>query len=128
MGPAATEPAADAHDCIMVESSKGTHRIQGCGATFVSPTAGSPQIDGRIRQPTVIRPDLPGPSDIARRRRQGWPSNADRVAASVRRPSFTASARDVTGPRQVGTEKRPSGRTKKLDQRIEKYLGNTQRS
>src|SRR5260370_7852012 len=41
----------------MVESSKGTHRIQGCGATFVSPTAGSPQIDGRIRQPTVIGPD-----------------------------------------------------------------------
>src|SRR5260370_115229 len=62
------------------------------------------------------------------RRRHGWPSNADRVAASVRRPSLTASARDVTGPRQVGTEKRPSGRTKKLDQRIEKYLGNTQRS
>src|SRR5258708_19419047 len=57
IGPAATEPAADAHDCIMVESSKGTHRIQGCGATFVSPTAGSPQIDGRIRQPTVIGPD-----------------------------------------------------------------------
>src|SRR5260370_9251256 len=91
MGPAGTEPGGDAHDCIMVESSKGTHRIQGCGATFVSPTAGSPQIDGRIRQPTVLRPDL----------------------------------RDVTGPRQVGTEKRPSGRTKKLDQRIEKYRGVT---
>src|SRR5258708_36645160 len=41
----------------MVESSKGTHRIQGCGATFVSPTDGSPQIDGGIRQPTVIGPD-----------------------------------------------------------------------
>jgi transposase len=31
------------------------------------------------------------------------------------RPSLTAAARSVTGPRQVGTEKRPSGRTKKLD-------------
>jgi len=30
----------------MVESSK-IHRIQGCEATFTSPTAGSPQIDGR---------------------------------------------------------------------------------
>ena len=30
------------------------------------------------------------------------------------RPSLTAAARGVTGPGQVGTEKRPSGRTKKL--------------
>ena len=30
------------------------------------------------------------------------------------RPSLTAAARGVTGPRQVGTKKRPSGRTKKL--------------
>ena len=30
------------------------------------------------------------------------------------RPSSTAAARGVTGPRQVGTKKRPSGRTKKL--------------
>jgi transposase len=31
-----------------------------------------------------------------------------------RRPSLTAAARGVTPPRQVGTKKRPSGRTKKL--------------
>jgi transposase len=30
------------------------------------------------------------------------------------RPSLTAAARGVTAPRQVGTKKRPSGRTKKL--------------
>jgi hypothetical protein len=29
-------------------------------------------------------------------------------------PSLTTSARDVTPPWQVGTKKRPSGRTKKL--------------
>jgi len=35
------------------------------------------------------------------------------------RPSLTAAARGVTGPRQVGTEKRPSGRTKKLTRKKE---------
>jgi transposase len=35
------------------------------------------------------------------------------VASAQRRPSLTAPARGVTGPRQVGTKKRPSDRTKK---------------
>jgi transposase len=40
------------------------------------------------------------------------------VAGKERRPALTASARAVTGPRQVGTKKRPSGRTKKLTRKI----------
>jgi transposase len=36
------------------------------------------------------------------------------VARQERRPALTSSARGVTGRRQVGTKKRPSGRTKKL--------------
>jgi Helix-turn-helix domain len=35
------------------------------------------------------------------------------------RPSLTASARGVTQPVQVGTKKRPSGRTKKLTRKLE---------
>jgi len=44
------------------------------------------------------------------------PSRTLRAAAGdgPRGPSLTAAALGVTGPRQVGTEKRPSGRTKKL--------------
>jgi transposase len=44
------------------------------------------------------------------------PSRTLRAAAGggLRGPSLTAAALGVTGPRQVGTEKRPSGRTKKL--------------
>lgn len=37
-----------------------------------------------------------------------------RASPSPRRPALTAAARSVTEPRQVGTKKRPSGRTKKL--------------
>ena len=36
------------------------------------------------------------------------------ASPSQRRPSLTASARDVPEPRQVGTKKRPPDRTKKL--------------
>src|SRR5262245_20061699 len=43
------------------------------------------------------------------------PSRTLRAAAGGGlRPSLTAAARDVTRPMQVGTKKRPSGRTKKL--------------
>jgi transposase len=44
------------------------------------------------------------------------PSRTLRAAAGggPRGPSLTAAALAVTGPRQVGTQKRPSGRTKKL--------------
>jgi len=38
------------------------------------------------------------------------------------RPSLTAAARGVTRQRQVGTEKRPSGRTKKLTRKKEAYM------
>jgi hypothetical protein len=41
-------------------------------------------------------------------------SRAQLVESPARRPSLTAAARGVTGPMQVGTKKRPSGRTKKL--------------
>src|SRR6266446_4458730 len=41
-------------------------------------------------------------------------SRAELVESPARRPSLTAAARGVTGPMQVGTKKRPSGRTKKL--------------
>jgi transposase len=41
-------------------------------------------------------------------------SRAGLVESAARRPSLTAAARGVTGPMQVGTKKRPSGRTKKL--------------
>ena len=41
------------------------------------------------------------------------------AAPPQRRPSLTAAARGVTGPGQVGTKKRPSGRTKKLTRKKE---------
>jgi Helix-turn-helix domain len=41
-------------------------------------------------------------------------ARAELVEPARRRPSLTASARGVTRPRQVGTKKRPSDRTKKL--------------
>jgi transposase len=47
------------------------------------------------------------------------PSRTLRAASGggPRGPSLTAAARGVTGPGQVGTKKRPSGRTKKLTSR-----------
>jgi hypothetical protein len=45
--------------------------------------------------------------------RRGLPTT-EPVVPSERRPSLTAAARGVTEPRQVGTKKRPSDRTKKL--------------
>jgi len=41
-------------------------------------------------------------------------SDAEHAASAPRRPSLTAAARGVPSPGQVGTKKRPSGRTKKL--------------
>src|SRR6516162_4419030 len=41
-------------------------------------------------------------------------ARAELAESAARRPSLTAAARGVTGPGQVGTKKRPSGRTKKL--------------
>jgi transposase len=48
------------------------------------------------------------------------PSRTLRAAAGGGlRPSLTAAARGVTAPRQVGTKKRPSDRTKKLTRKME---------
>jgi hypothetical protein len=41
-------------------------------------------------------------------------ATAESASPSQRRPSLTASARGVPEPRQVGTKKRPTDRTKKL--------------
>jgi transposase len=46
-------------------------------------------------------------------------ARAEIVESAARRPSLTAAARGVTGPGQVGTKKRPSGRTKKLTRKKE---------
>jgi transposase len=48
-------------------------------------------------------------------------ARAPLVESAPRRPSLTAAARGVTGPGQVGTKKRPSGRTKKLTTKKEAY-------
>jgi transposase len=42
-------------------------------------------------------------------------ANAKRAALKERRPALTAAARGVIAPAQVGTKKRPCGRTKKLN-------------
>jgi hypothetical protein len=44
-------------------------------------------------------------------------ARAELVESPARRPALTAPARGVTAPEQVGTKKRPSGRTKKLTKR-----------
>jgi len=46
-------------------------------------------------------------------------ATAERAAAAQRRPALTASARAVREQAQVGTKKRPSGRTKKLTRKAE---------
>jgi transposase len=48
-------------------------------------------------------------------------ARAELVESAARRPSLTAAARGVTGPGQVGTKKRPSGRTKKLTTKKDVY-------
>jgi hypothetical protein len=72
------EPAADAHDCIMVESSK---RVGGDGRFL---TAGSPQIDGRNSAlPRAMKINLRGPDpmqlDAGRSHRQGVAWRARRL-------------------------------------------------
>ena len=102
----------------------GIHRIQGCEATFTSPTAGSPQIDGRnpaLPRAGRISPAIPTRTSVtpcSPPSRRGL-ARAEIVKPAERRPSLTASARGVTGHGQVGTKKRPSDRTKKLTKKIE---------
>src|ERR1700722_19046747 len=95
----------------MVESFR-IHRIQGCEATFPSPTAGSPQIDGRNpryrRARTMFAvPNKCSVTPCSPPSRRGLP-RAEHVSPTRQRPSLTAAALGVTRPRQVGTKKRPS--------------------
>jgi transposase len=60
----------------------------------------------------VAAPTTPSVTPCSPPSRRGLAS-AQFVASTRRRPSLTAAARGVTPPRQVGTKKRPSGRTKK---------------
>jgi len=43
MGPLPRSPAAEAHGCFMVRTSRGSNRIQGCGARFAR-TGGLPSV------------------------------------------------------------------------------------
>jgi transposase len=70
-----------------------------------------PRLPTRPRVPT--RPSMAPCSAPSRR----GLAKAELVESPGRRPSLTAPARGATGPEQVGTKKRPSGRTKKLTKR-----------
>jgi transposase len=63
--------------------------------------------------PIVEAPTLASVTPCSPPSRRGL-AMAEIVAPKQRRPALTASARGVTGARQVGTKKRSSGRTKKL--------------
>ena len=66
----------------------------------------------------VSAPAIPSVTPCSPPSRRGL-ANAELVASAQRRPSLTAAVRDVTRPRQVGTKKRPSDRTKKLTRKKE---------
>jgi hypothetical protein len=90
--------ATDAHDCIMVRSSR-IDRIQGCGA-----------IDDRARRraplghviPTIAR--VPPCSGLSRRGLE----TIEREALAERRPALTAPVRAGVQHVWVGTKKRAS--------------------
>src|SRR5271169_2843672 len=63
--------------------------------------------------PIVAAPTTPSVTPCSPPSRRGLPS-AERVEPKERRPALTAAARGVTELGQVGTKKRPPGRTKKL--------------
>jgi Helix-turn-helix domain len=66
----------------------------------------------------VSAPTTPSVTPCSPPSRRGLPTT-EPVTSARRRPSLTAAARGVTPPRQVGTKKRPSGRTKKLTRKQE---------
>jgi hypothetical protein len=68
----------------------------------------------------VEAPTTPSVTPCSPPSRRGL-ARAEIVDSAARRPSLTAAARGVTGPGQVGTKKRPSGRTKKLTRKKEAY-------
>jgi transposase len=78
-----------------------------------------------LPQPTVTAPTTPSvtpcspPSRTLRAASGGGLRKARRADIKEHRPSLTAAARGVTGAAQVGTEKRPSSRTKKLTRKRE---------
>ena len=98
MDPPPRSFATDAHDCIMVRSSR-IDRIQGCGA-----------IDDRARQraplghviPTIA--SVPPCSGLSRRGLE----TTEREALAERRPALTAPARAGVQHVWVGTKKRAS--------------------
>src|SRR5258707_6916080 len=115
IGPAAKEPAADAHDCLMVEcSTKELAEYKVVGRR--SPPR--PQVPLRSRgisrhgQSSQSRP---GQRDTVLATVKAWPVEAADVACMKRRPSLTASARGVSlGQGRSGRRNGPQGRTKKL--------------
>ncbi len=64
-------------------------------------------------QIVAAAPTAPSVTPCSPPSRRGLPI-PEAAAPPRQRPSLTAAARGVTPPRQVGTKKRPSGRTKKL--------------
>jgi len=71
-------------------------------------------------QEIVEVPTTPSVTPCSPPSRRGL-ATAEYVAPTARRPALTAAALGVTRPRQVGTKKRPSGRTKKLTRKKEAY-------
>ncbi len=63
--------------------------------------------------PIVAAPTATSVTPCSPPSRRGLPT-PEAAAPLQQRPSLTAAARGVTHPRQVGTKKRPPGRTKKL--------------
>src|SRR5882762_7859234 len=116
----------------MVESSK-IHRIQGCEATFTSPTAGSPQIDGRnpaLPRAGRINPAVPTRTSVtpcSPPSRRGL-ATMEFVAPARRRPSLTAAARGVTGPWQGRDEETALRSNKETGQDRKKAKGRSKTS
>jgi hypothetical protein len=99
MDPPPRSFATDAHDCIMVRSSR-IDRIQGCGAIDDRPDSGLPS---DMSSPTIA--SVPPCSGLSRRGLE----TTEREALAERRPALTAPARaGVVQHVWVGTKKRAS--------------------
>jgi hypothetical protein len=115
MDPPPRSFATDAHDCIMVRSSR-IDRIQGCGA-----------IDDRARQRAPLGHVIPTIASVppcSRLSRRGL-ETTEREALAERRPALTAScARRASNTLWVGTKKRASksnketGKKKKVENAV----------
>jgi transposase len=74
---------------------------------------------GAQGQEILAAPTTPSVTPCSPPSRRGL-ETTERGAPAQRRPSLTAAARGVTPPRQVGTKKRPSDRTKKLTRKTKR--------